>query len=87
MNVTDLFKPMTGRLSLNELKDYVFSRYSHRRAEAQGAKSEWADLEASDLKAYSNEFLDKESLRILFHYDTDWKIATKLQATLFNDQL
>lgn len=85
--VTDLFQPMTDRLSLAELRNYVSSRYSLRREEVHGEKGEWGDLKENDLKAYSKKFLYLDSVRIVFFYDAGWESVIKFQAVLFNDQL
>lgn len=87
ITVTKLFQPMTERLSLAELRNYVSSRYSLRREEAQGEKYEWVDLEKNDLKAYSKEFFYLDSVRIIFFYDAGWETVIKFQAVLLNGQL
>lgn len=87
INVTELFQPMTDRLSLTELRNYVSSRYSLRREDVQGEKYEWVDLEENDLKAYSKEFLSLDSVTIVFFYDAGWETIIKFQAVLFNGQL
>lgn len=85
--VTELFQPMTERLSLTELRNYISSRYSVRREVAQGEKYEWVDLEKYDLKVYSKEFFYLDSVRIVFFFDPGWESVIKFQAVLFNDQL
>ncbi len=87
ITVTKLFQPMTERLSLAELRNYVSSRYSLRREEAQGEKYEWVDLEKNDLKAYLKEFFYLGSVRIIFFYDAGWETVIKFQAVLLNGQL
>jgi hypothetical protein len=87
INITDLFKPMTDHLSLNELESYVTSRYAHGRAPMLGKNVEWIDIEEKELKAYSTEFLYKDVVTITFTYDSAWGAVTQFQAILFNGQL
>jgi len=87
ITVTELFQPMTERLSPTELRNYVSSRYSLRREKVLGEKIEWVDLEKNDLKAYSKEFFYLDSVRIVFLYDPSWETVIKFQAVLLNGQL
>jgi hypothetical protein len=87
IDVTPFFKPMTDRLSLTELKDYVLGRYSGNRGMSLGIRFDRVEIEERELKSFDRAFLYKDGLAITFGYSDDWKTVTIFKAVLLNDQL
>ena len=56
IDVTPLFKPMTDRLFLTQLKDYILGRYEHRRGTSQGIKFDRVDIEERELRSFDAAF-------------------------------
>ena len=86
ITVTALFQPMLDRLSLTELKDYLFTRYSNMRGEDR-SKYDLVEIGDRDLKSFDRAFLYKDRLRIVLSYGDAWETVDRFLAILLNDQL
>jgi hypothetical protein len=87
ITVTPLFQPMLDRLSLTELKNYLFTRYPNRRGEGQSGKSDIVEIGDRDLKSFDGAFLYKDKLSMTFGYSDAWETVDRFLAVLLNDQL
>jgi hypothetical protein len=87
ITVTPLFQPMLDRLSLTELKNYVFTRYPNRRGEDQFTKYDLVEIGEQELKSFNRAFLHKDMLRIVFSYSDAWETVDRFHAILLNDKL
>ena len=87
ITVTPLFQLMLDRVSLSELKNYLFSRYSNRRGEGQSTKYDIIDIGEQQLRSFNKAFLYKDKLSITFVYGDAWETVERFQAVLLNDQL
>lgn len=87
IDVTPQFKPMTDRLSLAELKNYILNRYEHKRVKAQGITYDFVSLDERGLKSFDGAFFYLDSLRMTFGYSNDGNTVTIFKAVLLNGQL
>jgi hypothetical protein len=86
ITVTPLFQPMLDRLSLTELRDYLFTRYSNMRGEHR-SKYDLVEIGDRDLKSFDRAFLYKDKLSMTFVYSDAWETVDRFLAVLLNDQL
>ncbi len=89
ITVTPLFQPMLERLSLTELKNYLFARYPNRnrRGEERSEAYDLFDIGDLELKGFDRAFLYKDHLSITFTYSDAWETVGGFLAVLLNDQL
>jgi hypothetical protein len=89
ITVTPLFQPMLDRLSLTELKNYLFARYLNRNKRGKGRSGEYDLFEIGDreLRSFNKAFLHSDKLRIVFGYSDAWETVDRLHAILLNDNL
>jgi hypothetical protein len=80
---------MLDRLSLTELKNYLFARYPNRnrRGEERSEAYDLFDIGDLELKGFDGAFLYKDRLRIVFSYSDAWETVANIHALLLNDQL
>ena len=77
---------MLDRISMDELKDYILSRYPNRRGEDRELKYDLVDMGERELKSYGR-FAYKDCLSITIGYSDAWKTADRFQAVLLNGLL
>jgi hypothetical protein len=92
IDVTHLFKPLTDRLSLDELRDFVLSRYPSMSGEGiamdyKPLKFDMVHIEEGELRAFDRAFLYKDRLDIVFGYSDDRKVVKSFKSVLLNGQL
>jgi len=85
--VAPLFKPLTDRLSLAQLRDYLARRYRLKRVEDRKGNYEYADIGTEELLAFDNRFHSQDIIRFGFRYDASWTAITEFQAELLGRQL
>lgn len=86
ISVDDLFKPITDKHSLLELRDFLAARYQFKRAwMVVVGNSEYTNITGPALKQFDRRFFTHDSVTIGFRYDSDWKTIVGFYAGLGND--
>jgi len=87
--ITPMFQPMLDRISLTELRDYLFARYPNRNRRSRDRSEAYDLFEIGDrdLRSFDRAFRYRDSLRIVLGYNDAWETVARFKAILLNDLL